>query len=103
MGRLSLAPLGQLQREPFNDIAALDVHRNHWGRGTPCCVAAPDVLGCVGLGLRQPQQGEGVLDLHDEIRKLLSQRARNEPILWIMAFAIALFWLVTASQHMWGS
>jgi hypothetical protein len=44
---------------------------------------------------------EDVMDLHDEIRKLLSHRDRNDVILLIIASVIVLFWLLTAS-HLWG-
>jgi hypothetical protein len=36
-----------------------------------------------------------------EVRKLLSHRDTGHRAFWIIALAIALFWLVTAS-HLWG-
>ena len=42
------------------------------------------------------------MNLHDEIRKLLSPSDRNELILLIIALAIVLFWLFIASyQGQW--
>jgi hypothetical protein len=38
----------------------------------------------------------------NEIKRLLSKSDPNDQILWIIAMAIVLFWLLTAS-HLWGS
>ena len=45
--------------------------------------------------------GEGSVDLHSKIKKLISDHDRDERMLLILAVAIALFWLFTAS-HLWG-
>ena len=46
-----------------------------------------------------PSNGEGVMSLHDEIRKLLSPSDRNELILLIIASVIVLLWLFIASYQ----
>jgi hypothetical protein len=41
------------------------------------------------------------MDLHGSIKRLLSPKDGDVLWLWIIALAIGLFWLITAS-HLWG-